>query len=67
MIPNRVLKEFPPEVAPVIMDISPDTYNRSSAVGYVPDLPKVSPPQEIQSRDLRPITLTCTIAKVICP
>lgn len=65
MIPNRVLKEFSPELASVIMDI----YNRSLVEGYVPGLlkssianplPKVSPPQEIKS-DLRSIALTCTI------
>ena len=64
MIPNRVLKDFAPELAPLIMDI----YNWSLREGYVPDLlkrsiinplPKVSPPHEIQS-DLRPISLTCT-------
>ena len=51
MIPNRVLKEFAPELALLIMDI----YNCSLREGYVPDLlkrsiinhlPKVSPPQE---------------------
>ena len=69
MIPNRVLKDFAPELAPLIMDI----YNCSLREGYVSDLlkrsiinplPKVSPPQEIQS-DLRPISLTCTLAKVM--
>ena len=71
MIPNRVLKDFAPELAPLIMDI----YNCSCSLreGYVSDLlkrsiinplPKVSPPQEIQS-DLRPISLTCTLAKVM--
>ena len=69
MIPNRVLKEFAPELALVITDI----YNRSPVEGYVPSLlksaivnplPKVSPPKEIKS-DLRPIALTCTIAKVM--
>ena len=66
---NWVLKEFAPEHAPVIMDI----YNCSLREGYIPDLlkrsiiiplPKVSPPQEIQT-DLRPISLTCTLAKVM--
>jgi len=69
MIPNRVLREFAPEIAPLIMDI----YNCSRREGYVPDplkryiinpLPKVSPPQEIQT-DLTPISLTCTLAKVM--
>ena len=36
MIPNRVLKEFVPELAPIIMDI----FNRSLLEGYVPDLLK---------------------------
>ena len=49
-----------------------DIYNCSLREGYVPDLlkrsiinllPKVSLLQEIQS-DLRPISLTCTLAKV---
>ena len=69
MIPNRVLKEFGPELAPLIMDI----YNCSLREGYVPDLlkwakinplPKVSLIQEIQT-DLRPISLTCTLSKVM--
>ena len=69
MLPNRVLKEFADELALPIMDI----YNCSLSEGYVPDLlkssivnpiPKVSPPQEIDS-DLRPISLTCTIAKIM--
>ena len=69
MIPNRLLKDFAPELAPRIMDI----YNCSLREGYVPDLlkrsiinplPKVPPPQEIQY-DLRPISLTCTRAKVM--
>lgn len=38
MIPNRVLKEFAPELAPVIMDIN----NRSLVEGYVLDLLKSS-------------------------
>ena len=50
-----------------------DIYNCSLREGYVPDLlkrciinllPKVSPPREIQS-DLRPISLTCILAKVM--
>lgn len=38
MIPNRVVKEFATELAPVIMDI----YNRSLVEGYVLDLLKSS-------------------------
>ena len=50
-----------------------DIYNCSLKEGYVPDLPKrsiinplpkVSPRQEIHS-DLRPISLTCNLAKVM--
>ena len=50
-----------------------DIYNCSLREGYVPDLlkrsiinplPKVSPPQEIQT-DLRAVSLTCTLAKVM--
>ena len=60
MIPKRVLKEFAPELAPLIMDI----YDCFLGEGYVPEklkrsvihpLLKVSPPQEIHS-DLRPIS-----------
>ena len=49
-----------------------ETINKT-LIGLIPDLqkqctinplPKVSPPQEIQS-DLRPISLTCTLAKVM--
>ena len=36
MIPNRVLKDFAPELGPLIMDI----YNCSLREGYVPDLLK---------------------------
>ena len=38
MIPNRVLKDFAPELVPLIMDI----YNCSLREGYVPDLLKWS-------------------------
>ena len=56
MLPNRVLKEFADELALPIMDI----YNCSLSEGYVPDLlkssivnpiPKVFPPQEIDSME----------------
>ena len=68
-IPNRVLKEFAQELAPVVKDI----YNASLIEGYFPDalkasllnsIPKISPLQQIES-DLRPIALTCTLAKVL--
>ena len=59
----------PDMLALPIMDI----YNCSLSEGYVPDLLKssivnpllkVSPPQEIDS-DLRPISLSCTLAKIM--
>ena len=68
-IPNRVLKEFAYELAPIIKDI----YNQSMKEGYIPELlkssivipvPKINPPRTIEN-DLRPISLTCTIAKVM--
>ena len=69
MLTNKVLKEFAPELALPIMSI----YNPSQVEDNVPDLlkrsiinplHKVSPPKEIQS-DLRPISLTCTLAKIM--
>ena len=68
-IPNRLLKDFAFESAPLVCDI----YNQSLREGYVPALlksciatpmPKVSPPG-LSVRDLRPISLTCTMAKVM--
>ena len=68
-IPNRPLKEFAPELAPIIRDI----YNQSLREGYIPTLLKSSivtpihkatPPSTIR-KDLRPISLTCTVAKVM--
>jgi hypothetical protein len=68
-LPNRVLKEFATELSPVIQDI----YNQSIKEAYIPDLlkssimspiPKVTPPQSIES-DLRPISLTCNLAKIM--
>lgn len=70
MIPNRVLKEFAPELAPVIMDI----YNRSLVEGYVLDLlkssivnplPKSPLLKKLCKSNLRSITVTRTIAKVM--
>ena len=61
-IPNKILKTFAFEFAPVIMDI----YNASMLHGVFPDqlkrsfvapIPKVTPPQSIQD-DLRPISLS---------
>lgn len=68
-IPNRLLKEFAPELAPIIQDI----YNQSMREGYIPSLlkssivtpiPKLTPPKSIEN-DLRPISLTCTVAKIM--
>ena len=68
-IPNRLLKDFALELAPIVRDI----YNQSLREGYIPSLlkfsivspiPKVSPPAVIE-QDLRPISLTCTLAKVM--
>ena len=53
-IPNRVLKDFAQELAPVVKDI----YNTSLTEGYFPDtlkasllnpIPKISPPQQIDT------------------
>ena len=68
-ISNKLLKEFAPELAPLIQDI----YNQSLREGFVPDtlkqsiitpVPKVCPPQDIKS-DLRPIALTSCLAKIL--
>ena len=67
-IPNRILKDFALELAPLVCDI----YNQSLREGYIPALlkssivtpiPKVSPPALIE-QDVRPISLTCTLAKL---
>ena len=58
-----------PELAPIIQDI----YKQSLREGYIPSLlkssivsplPKVTPPRAVES-DLRPISLTCTLVKVM--
>ena len=68
-IPNIVLKTFAFELAPVIADI----YNTSLCKGYLPPLlksaavipiPKKCPVNDIE-KDIRPISLTCQIAKVM--
>ena len=68
-IPNQILKEFAFELAPVIADI----YNSSLRDAYVPSLlktaavtpiPKQTPPDSIEN-DIRPISLTCQIAKLM--
>jgi hypothetical protein len=69
MIPIKILKVFPYELAPVITDI----YNSSIIQGAFPmnlkwsvvvPIPKVSLPQSVED-DLRPISLTSQIAKVM--
>ena len=68
-IPNKILKIFAFEFAPVITDI----YNASLLQGVFPDqlkrsivvpIPKVLPPQSIED-DLRPISLTVQVSKVM--
>ena len=60
-IPNKLLKDFANELAPLIMDI----YNQSLRESYIPSMlkssivnpiPKISIPKDIES-DLRPISL----------
>ena len=60
-IPNKLLKDFSFELAPVIKDI----YNQSLKEAYVLTLLKSSiviivPTKDVEN-DLRPISLTCTI------
>ena len=68
-IPGNVWNEFPFELSPVITNI----YNASMVQGYVPlplkqsefvPVPKCSPPKVVE-QDLRPISLTQHIAKVM--
>ena len=68
-ISNQIFKVFAPELAPVICAI----YNQSLQESFVPEslkqsivtlVPKISPPQEIEN-DLRPISLTNSIAKIL--
>ena len=68
-IPGKVWKEFAFELSPVITNI----YNASMVQGYVPvplkqsqvvPVPICSPPK-VAEQDLRPITLTPHIAKVM--
>ena len=63
------MKEFAYDLAPLIEDL----YNQSLREGAFPSLlkasivtpvPKVNPPNHIES-DVRPISLTCTLAKVL--
>ena len=68
-IPNKVLKTFAFELAPVLSDI----YNSSMLQGTFPEklkrsfvvpIPKVSPPNSIEE-DLRPISLTAQVAEIM--
>jgi hypothetical protein len=68
-IPNKILKVFAYELAPVITDI----YNSSIIQGVFPmnlkrsivvPIPKVPLPQRVED-DLRPISLTSQISKVM--
>ena len=63
------MKEFAPELAPIICDI----YNQSLRKEYISSLlryfivtlfPKVCPPGAIE-KDIRPISLTCTVSKIM--
>ena len=69
LIPNIVWKEFAFELSPVLADI----YNSSLQQGYVPaqlkqaivvPVPKCRPPMSVGS-DLRPVSLTSPVAKVL--
>ena len=69
MIPNKILKTFAFEFAPVITVI----FNTSMKQGifldqlkrsFVVPIPKVSPPSFIED-DLRPISLTSQVSKVM--
>ena len=60
---------FAPELAPIICDI----YNQSLRKEYISSLlryfivtlfPKVCPPGAIE-KDIRPISLTCTVSKIM--
>ena len=68
-IPNVTWKDFAFELSPVIIDL----YNASLEEGFIPDklkeslvhpVPKCSPPKSVEN-DLRPITLTSQLAKVL--
>ena len=68
-IPNVLLKSFSFELAPVICEL----YNSSLREGFIPPLlksacvrplPKKRPAQSVNN-DIRPISLTCQISKVM--
>ena len=69
LVPNVVWKEFAFELSPVL----PHIYNSSLEQGYVPaqlkqaivvPVPKSHPPASVES-DLRPVSLTSPVAKVL--
>ena len=69
LIPNKILKMFAFELAPVIADV----YNSSLMQGVFPHqlklsivrpIPKVFPPSSVQN-DLRPISLTSQTSKIM--
>ena len=68
-IPNRILRDFAFKLSPVVFDI----YNSTLRQGKIPELPKssiVSPipkcmPPKSSEDDLRPISLTPQIAKIM--
>ena len=68
-IPNVILKSFSFELAPIICEL----YNFSLREGLIPSLlksacvlplPKKRPAQSVNN-DIRPISLTCQISKVM--
>ncbi|CAB4001415.1 Hypothetical predicted protein [Paramuricea clavata] len=69
MFPNKILKTFAFELAAVISDIfnssmTQGTFPKALKRSIVVPVPKVSPPKSIED-DLRPISLTSQIAKVM--
>ncbi|CAB4025070.1 Hypothetical predicted protein [Paramuricea clavata] len=69
MFPKKILKTFAFELAPVMSDIfnssmTQGTFPKALKRSIVVPVPKVSPPKSIDD-DLRPISLTSQIAKVM--
>ncbi|CAB3995721.1 RNA-directed DNA polymerase from mobile element jockey, partial [Paramuricea clavata] len=69
MFPKKILKTFAFELAPVMSDIfnssmTQGTFPKALKRSIVVPVPKVSPPKSIED-DLRPISLTSQIAKVM--
>ena len=70
LIPNKILKMFAFKLAPVIANV----YNSSLSQGVVPSqlklsiarpIPKVLPPTTTEINDVRPISLTSQISKIM--